>query len=267
MLNARENGARSRRPRAIPPAATADAMSFAEPLAQLRRLQELDAERTRLDETVAQLAAAVRDAEAAADAARKAVAREEATLLDLRKRIDRLELDTKTVEAQLEQSQKRRDSATSARQFAALEHEIETEKSKIDGFEEAELELMEQVDAAQARLAGQQTAIAAATEAATTARSEQEAQLPGLTARLAEVAAERDDIAAALPQEAFHHYSRVAGSQRRFAVAPCTADGTCLGCRTRIPPDRLQRLSTARSMVTCPSCKRILYPAEPGDDA
>lgn len=88
------------------------------------------------------------------------------------------------------------------------------------------------------------------------------------TTRAAEVANERSDLVA--KREAhisrvnptiFSMYERVQKTRRGTGVA-VVRGGSCTGCFVAIPPQQKSKLLQLQSLMTCPSCSRILFPEQ-----
>jgi uncharacterized protein len=236
----------------------------ADPEAQ-RRLLELQA----IDTALAQLAHRRRTLPEHAELDR--LAREIAKLDDERIRaqvavddldrdIARLEKDTEQVRARKGKDQARLDVGTGpARELEALQHELASLARRQSELEDAELELMEQRETAEAALTETQNRLAALRarrEAAETARDE-------ALRRIAQDeefrSAGRKPLVADLPADLVALYDRIRESSGGIGAALLRA-GRCEGCRLDLsgseraavraaPPDEVYR---------CEECRRIL---------
>jgi hypothetical protein len=131
-------------------------------------------------------------------------------------------------------------------EYRALAHEIETCKAAIFQIEDQEIALMEQAEAAQKE-------IARATQAAAETRKLVEEQVAKLGARegnlekdLAELSANREQLAAAVAEGPRSRYERLMRSKGENVVVGVER-GVCGGCHMRLPPQLLVM------------CGRILY--------
>lgn len=85
-------------------------------------------------------------------------------------------------------------------------------------------------------------------------------QLGDLRTRREAADAGRGDLTDKLPATILRRYERVRGA-RGSAVAE-VVDGTCMGCRVRIPPQMHIELLRTETLYQCPNCLRFLLPRE-----
>ena len=143
-------------------------------------------------------------------------------------------------------------------EYRALAHEIDTCKAAIFQIENGEIELMEQAEAAQKELLR-------ATQAAKDARSLADDQVGQLDAReenlrkeLAELEANREELAAAVDEGARNRYERLVRSKGDNVVVG-VHHGVCGGCHMKLPPQLLVTCQGEKELVGCSNCGRILY--------
>jgi predicted nucleic acid-binding Zn-ribbon protein len=186
--------------------------------------------------------------------------RAQVTVDDLDRDIARLEKDTEQVRARKSKDQTRLDAGTGpARELEALQHELASLSRRQSELEDAELELMEQRETAEATLSEAQnrlTAARARREAVETVRNETLRQI----AQDEEFrSAGRRPLVADLPADLVALYERIRESSGGIGAALLRA-GRCEGCRLELsgseraavraaPPDEVYR---------CEECRRIL---------
>ena len=143
-------------------------------------------------------------------------------------------------------------------EYRALAHEIDTCKAAIFEIENREIEFMEQAEAAQKE-------VLRATQAAKDARSlmdEQVAQLGGreenLKKELAQLEANREELASAVDETARSRYERLMRSKGENVVVG-VEHGVCGGCHMKLPPQLLVTCQGEQELVGCSNCGRILY--------
>jgi len=189
----------------------------------------------------------------------------QASLDGARQRTKQLESDRKKFELEVE-SRKQAIERYSLQQFQtkrndeyrALAHEIETARRDIFKLEDQQLELMEQAEAAQKEAA-------AATRMADEAKKSADRQMADLTAReenlkkeLAELEADRDQLAAAVDASILPRYERLRKSKGENVVVG-VAHGVCGGCHMKLQRQVMVTCQGNQEIVTCPNCGRILY--------
>jgi hypothetical protein len=143
-------------------------------------------------------------------------------------------------------------------EYRALAHEIDTCKEAIFQIENREIELMEQAEAAQKE-------VLRATQAAKDARTLGDEQLAQLGAReeslkkeLAQLEANREELASAVDEGARNRYERLVRSKGENVVVG-VQHGVCGGCHMKLPPQLLVTCQAGKELVGCSNCGRILY--------
>lgn len=143
-------------------------------------------------------------------------------------------------------------------EYRALAHEIDTCKADIFKIEDGEIELMEQIEAAQKE-------ILRATQALNDARKLMDGQVAQLDAReqnlkrdLAELEANREQLASAVDESARDRYERLLRSKGENVVVG-VEHGVCGGCHMKLPPQLLVTCQGEKDLVGCSNCGRILY--------
>jgi uncharacterized protein len=143
-------------------------------------------------------------------------------------------------------------------EYRALAHEIETCKDAIFKIEDQEIAFMEQAEAAQKE-------VARATRAANETRKLVEDQIArlgvceaNLQRELAELSANREQLAAAVEEHARSRYERLVRSKGEHVVVGVER-GVCGGCHMRLPPQLLVTCQAEKELVACSNCGRILY--------
>jgi predicted nucleic acid-binding Zn-ribbon protein len=143
-------------------------------------------------------------------------------------------------------------------EYRALTHEIDTCKADIFKIENQEIELMEQAESVQKE-------VARAMQAAAEARKLMEDQLTQLSTReqnlkkeLAELSANREELAAAVDETSRGRYERLLKNKGENVVVG-VQHGVCGGCHMRLPAQVVVTCQAQQELVTCTNCGRILY--------
>jgi predicted nucleic acid-binding Zn-ribbon protein len=268
MDMARPDRTADRRPGDAPVATEGAAYVKADPQAQ-RRLLDVQA----IDTTLAQLAHRRRTLPELAEIdqlSRQIVAaddervRAQSTVDDLDRDIARQERDVEQVRARKSKDQARLDAGTGpARELEALQHELASLARRQSELEDAELELMEQREAAETALT---TAAAKVTELRTT-REQAEARRDQALADIAKDeefrTSGRKPLVADLPADLVALYDRIRESSGGLGAALLRA-GRCGGCRLELSGVDLAavRSAPADEVVRCEECRRILVRTE-----
>ncbi len=165
-------------------------------------------------------------------------------------------------------------SVTNNKEYSALLLEVNTLKIEKAKSEDSALtqmgeveRLKKQLDALDSDIEERNKLIAVSENEVTKSRDE-------VGDRLDEVVAERAKAAGDLPTDSVELYDRVSAMHDGEAMAPIYEENrrrqeyTCGGCYIGIPFERLNVImSNSNQLVSCPSCRRILYVGEELRDA
>lgn len=149
------------------------------------------------------------------------------------------------------------------REYSAVLNEIETVKREIRAHEDELLGIEEAIGAARAEAAAHEESFPAE-------EASYEEQMAGWREEQARLAAEagRAEAAASelrkgLDKRLVSHFDRIAKMRSGVAVARvsmvATQTAACSACNVRLRPQLLSDLRLSKDLITCESCKRILY--------
>lgn len=184
----------------------------------------------------------------------------ETLVSDLQREVRKAESDVEQVRTRAGRDQARLDAGTgNAKDLQAIQHELVSLGRRQSELEDVELEVMERLEQAQARVAEVTAEIAAAQrEVATLATSRDEAAAI-IEAERAAVTRQREEIASGLDGGLVALYEKVRAGSGGLGAAPLRAR-RCEGCRLELTPVDLGRISSAPAdeVVRCEECRRIL---------
>ncbi len=180
---------------------------------------------------------------------------------DLAAEVRKADADVSQVRTRRQRDQERLDkgAVSSPKELQGLQHEIESLDRRIGTLEDAELEVMEQLEQAQAtldRTEAELTALDAELGAATVARDEALADLD----RQAEAArVEREQTVSGVPADLLALYDKVRGQQGGVGAAELR-QRRCEGCRLELNAADLRELAAEPpdTVLRCPECNRLL---------
>ncbi len=165
-----------------------------------------------------------------------------------------------------ERARKYRDQSASVKTneaYKALQHEIAHAESEASAAEDRQLEQMMAVEeteqgikSAEAKLKEAETSLAAE-------RKKIETEGAAKKSELDSDSAQRETIAAQIPEELIEKYLRVAKRHHGHALAEAVNE-QCRGCGMRILPHTYQEIRRPENheIIQCETCSRILYAAE-----
>lgn len=237
----------------------------ADPFAQLKLLdvQELD---SRADQLRHQRGALPEIAEAAALGATRAELADR--LRDAQIAVDDLTVEQKKADADVEQVKARRTRdrdrmdqglITNPKDLSRMQHELESLERRIGNLEDAEIEVMEQLEDAQRTLDELTTQVAEADARLAELDAAREARQTEIDASLAEVAAERGPAIEGMPADLLALYERLR-SQKGGVGAAMLRARQCGGCQLTIDNAEIAviRAAPSNEVVRCEECQRIL---------
>jgi len=143
-------------------------------------------------------------------------------------------------------------------EYRTLAHEIETCKEAIIKLEDHEIELMEQAEAIQKK-------IAETTREANEAKKTIDEQLQALAQRetnlkteLADLQGTRSQITASIDESALSRYERLLKNKGTNIIMGIQ-HSVCGGCHMKPPAQIIISCQSQKEIVSCPNCGRILY--------
>ena len=179
---------------------------------------------------------------------------------DLDRDISRFEKDIEQVRARKDKDQVRLNSGGGpVRELEALQHELATLNRRQSELEDAELELMEQRETAQATLDAVVARLADARERRDAAEARRDQSLAEIGKEQEFRMAARQPLAADLPADLLTLYDKVRADSGGLGAA-LVRSGRCGGCRIELYGADLARVKAAPAdeVVRCEECRRIM---------
>jgi predicted nucleic acid-binding Zn-ribbon protein len=144
------------------------------------------------------------------------------------------------------------------KELGLAKREVEMLKEETAALEAELMSVMELVDAATKQSAALDAELARLTgerdAEATTLRE----KIERLTAEIAREQVERTEIVQTVDGELRRKYEMIFSRRGGVAVVE-VREGTCQGCRMRVPPQLFNEIQRSQQVILCPSCQRILY--------
>ena len=170
----------------------------------------------------------------------------------------KLELDVEAKKQLIERYGLQQFQTKKNEEYRALAHEIDTCRQAIVKLDDQQLEIMEQMDAAQKELV-------AATQAAAEAKKVIDARLVDLSAReqnlkkeLAQLESNRSELASAVDEDTRSLYERLSRNKGHNVIVGIQ-HGVCGGCHMTLNRQVVVTCKQEQEIVTCLNCGRILY--------
>lgn len=180
---------------------------------------------------------------------------------DLDREIRRLENDIDQVRQRAKRDQQRMESGaiTSSKELESLQHEVASLARRQGELEDAELELMETRETAEARLTAAQTRFDEAAGALGDAEKRRDAAFAEVDQTIADRTAERGPLAASIPGDLIALYEKIRAAHGGIGAAMLRSR-RCEGCRLDLAGSDLSaaRLAAEDEVLRCEECRRIL---------
>jgi predicted nucleic acid-binding Zn-ribbon protein len=236
----------------------------ADPFAQLKLLdvQDLDSRLDALRHQVGSLpeTAALADVEQRRASVADAIRDLRVMVDDLTAEQRKADRDVEAVRTRRERDQAMVDSGSAgAKELERLLHELESLQRRIGDLEDAELEVMERLEAAQAQLGEREEQLAALEREHGELQETRAAKAADLEGQLAETTAERTTTAAGVPDDLLALYQRLREQKGGVGAAALRAR-QCGGCRLTLDNSILGEIARRPTddVVRCEECGRIL---------
>jgi uncharacterized protein len=177
---------------------------------------------------------------------------------DLDRDISRFEKDIEQVRIRKERDHQRLDAGGALREIEGLQHELATLNRRQSELEDAELELMEQRESAEATLAEVQGRLTAAGERRAAAERRRDETLTDITKEEEFKTSSRGPLVADLPADLVTLYDKIRLDSGLGAAL--FKSGRCGGCRIELYGADLARVKAAAAddVVRCEECRRIM---------
>jgi predicted nucleic acid-binding Zn-ribbon protein len=179
---------------------------------------------------------------------------------DLDRDIARLEREVDSVRQRSDKDQERlTDGRLPARELVALEHEMVSLKRRQSELEDAELELMEKRETAQAALDAVDRKISSARERREASEAKRDLVLSEISKEEEWKAKSRKPLVADLPADLVALYDQIRAQQGGLGAA-LVRQGRCGGCRLELGAADRARVKSAApdEVVRCEECRRIM---------
>ena len=200
---------------------------------------------------VAALEQAVQAQTAAATAAR-------AELAALGTRQRDLEGRLAAAEAKMKDRRMRITRIRNDKELGLAKREVDLLKEETNGLEVELVAVMEQGEAATAKLQGVESELGRLTGARDSEASELREKIASLTGEMERERATRTELLQAVDGDLRRRYEMIFSRRGGVAVVEVRG-GICLGCRMRVPPQLFNEIQRNEHVILCPSCQRMLF--------
>jgi uncharacterized protein len=200
---------------------------------------------------VAALEEAVQAQSAAAATARGELTTVGARQQDLEARLSANETKLKDRRMRLARIRSDKDLGVARREVDLLKEETGTIENEL-------ISVLEQVEAAGAKLRGIEEELARLRAAMETEAAELRETVSRLSGEIERERTVRNALVEGLDGDLRRKYEMIFSRRGGLAVVEIR-EGTCQGCRMRVPPQLFNEIQRNEQVILCPSCQRMLY--------
>ena len=185
----------------------------------------------------------------------------ETAVSDLEREQERAELDLEPVRERLNRNQTRIADGTvpDPKALSSMVEEVAHLQRRIRDLEDAELEIMEQLESAAASHQRLEAQIAELNGKLTEAMDRRDQAVAAIDAQITEQRAERQQLAPLIPGDLIALYDKICASHNGVGAAELRR-GRCTGCQLEVNTADLGRFAAAPDdeVLRCEECSRIL---------
>ena len=170
----------------------------------------------------------------------------------------RLYREREELSSRLQQLQQKLMQVSNQREYSAALNEIDFSKNALGGLEEQILKLEQQIEdlsgpasEADARMIQERIRVDAE-------RGALEQEATRISNRLADLTSLRDLIVKELPPGFYTRFEAICRARAGVAVSKIQGEA-CSACRMRLRPHLINQVRRGLELITCDSCRRILY--------
>jgi len=191
-----------------------------------------------------------------AQSAAAASAREELTVVSARQQD--LETRLSANETKLKDRRMRLARIRSDKDLGVARREVDLLKEETGTIENELISVLEQVEVVGAKLRGIEEELARLRAAMETEAAELRETVSRLSGEIERERSVRNALVEGLDGDLRRKYEMIFSRRGGLAVVEIR-EGTCQGCRMRVPPQLFNEIQRNEQVILCPSCQRMLY--------
>ena len=184
-------------------------------------------------------------------------------------KIGNIETEISAIDERIEKLREELNTAVNQKQYSAVLKELNVVKEQRNGFEERELEEMEQIERLDAELKTQQEQLGERTKVRAQAQADLDERTGEIGDRLVELEVKRSDAADQVPATELSVFNGLANDYDGEAMANVeeidrrSREYACGMCNMHLPFEMVSLLTSGvNTVVLCTACGRILYMEE-----
>ena len=240
-------------------------MKDSEILSQLVKLQKIDAEILGIEDGKKEFVVKINDVKALIAANTAEFNAKKSKLDDARKKKALIDVEIKSKEAEITNKENQTGAVKTNEAFKALQNEIDSMRRDIKKFEDQQIVLMEEEDAAHSWIKAQEKSSKEKEAVMLQDIKKLEAEAATMDGLIAEQMKKRSDEVLNADKVWYERYEKIR-KNKGLALAPIlegpNGSGVCGGCKFDVRPQAIIEMKKGGEIKTCSNCARIWYMEE-----
>jgi predicted nucleic acid-binding Zn-ribbon protein len=192
-------------------------------------------------------------------AGKEATFEEEGKRLEaLKKQRRTLEQVVQDLESKLAKSRIKLSNIKSNKEYTAALKEIEELEKEKGKYEEDVLQMMEEIESMEKKYLDDKNSLVESKRQFERAKEKIQNEIKELDNRSVVLEKQREELSRAVDQDLLKRYLFLKERKKGIAIGPVIG-GVCQSCHMGMPPQQFIELRRGDSLLTCPSCARLLY--------
>ena len=187
------------------------------------------------------------------------LAQTEARFSEVRREVNRNEMEIKTLNERREGAANAAIAAGPTREAAQYQNQELQFATRVQELEDDTLPLMERMEGLEGEIAELKASLAELDPQLSELAQAEEVRVAGVEERIGTLTSERDAAAEGIDASLLKQYEQVRRAKRGVGVVPIVDNQRCGGCSMRLPIHVMQKAKTGKKITRCPSCGRILW--------
>lgn len=144
------------------------------------------------------------------------------------------------------------------KEYQALQQEIDSVKADVSLAEETIINLLDEIEAAQAAFEDEKKIFETETQNAEKEKGSMKEEEKKLGEQLGELTAKRTEIAGTISPDILNEYERILENRGRVALVEINGE-FCGACNLQMRPQVINEARLKKRIILCENCTRILY--------
>ncbi|CAO0823638.1 C4-type zinc ribbon domain-containing protein [Desulfarculales bacterium] len=169
-----------------------------------------------------------------------------------------LEFDIETIRSRVNKAETRLMATKTQREFRTATAEIEEGREALKDNDDVLLELMERQESLEAQVKTLSEQLAKVSAEVAGQRKELITRAQELSTMISDITRDRTVLASQVEQSLISEYDFIRKARQGVALS-AVRNGTCGVCHIDITPQQFNELQRVDKIMSCPSCKRLIY--------